>query len=225
MKTIILVLVLCCALIRADTLCICDCYDNEGNFGAASWECVPAHGYCQNTDCGSYCPAGYGGQLAEGFWTDNCPFWGKNIARARANGVTGDIRKHMLAGAAGGVLNAIIEDEERDLTFTNATMYHSTCPSWSQLLSNGITGGQMQDCINQRLFEKSESWLEDAACDYVTGGLAGEFCGSVLNDILDPINSVVNKLIEKPIVQAADDVEDAIADVGETVVKTIWNWL
>jgi len=92
--------------------------------------------------------------------------------------------------------------------------------SASKLLS-GLSGQDLQDCVNEMLVEKGETWLEQAACDYLTDGIAAAFCNSGLFQAATKVvNTFANKYIEKPICDAAKAVEDAVVKVA----KTTWNW-
>jgi hypothetical protein len=91
----------------------------------------------------------------------------------------------------------------------------------SDVLKNGITGGDLQTCVNEFIFTHGESALEEAACEGVSGGVLTAFCTSGLfKAATGLVNSFVNKFIEQPIVHAMDRVEDAIAGVA----KSCYNW-
>jgi len=87
------------------------------------------------------------------------------------------------------------------------------CPGWSDVLRDGLTGKQLQDCINACLLEFGEEELEHMACEYAlseTGPAAGVICEGIEKFLLEPVNKFVNKYIEEPIVHACEKVEDAI---------------
>eukprot|EP00966_Prymnesium_polylepis_P034036 791354-Prymnesium_polylepis.1 len=52
--------------------------------------------------------------------------------------------------------------------------------------------GAFQKCFNNYLFTKGESILEQAACDYVSGGAGAAFCSSQL---FKGITGVFNKVL------------------------------
>merc|ERR1712070_755597 len=90
-----------------------------------------------------------------------------------------------------------------------------------QGLIKGMTGKEVQDCINKCTFEYGESQLEKWFCDYatasLTGGLATFFCDTALGYIMQPVNKFLNKYIEQPVIDVATKVEDAVKSIGSKI--------
>lgn len=98
----------------------------------------------------------------------------------------------------------------------------------ASMLQNGITGQDLQDCINGFIVSEGEQVLEKAACEYVTAGVGTAFCDSmVFKGAIAVINAVANHFIEAPIVHAMDNFEDACVDAAKSVanaVRDFFNW-
>ena len=87
----------------------------------------------------------------------------------------------------------------------------------TDVLKNGITGGDLQNCLNEFIVGQGESVLEQAACEYVSGGVLTPFCTSGLfKGACGVVNAFVNQYIEQPIVNAMDKVEDSLAGIAKT---------
>jgi hypothetical protein len=115
--------------------------------------------------------------------------------------------------------------EERKLRLSNSTINASDIPCTSEVLLKGIKGADYQDCLNKFLLDKGEEALEDAACEYFSGGAATPFCDSPLfKGITSVVNKVANHFIEEPIVHAMDKVEDAAADCVKSVAGVFASW-
>lgn len=91
----------------------------------------------------------------------------------------------------------------------------------TDVLKSGITGGDLQQCMNEFLFSQGESALERAACNMLSGEVLAPFCESKLfSAAAGVVNSYVNKFIEQPIVSAMTHVEDAASHVA----RSFANW-
>lgn len=80
----------------------------------------------------------------------------------------------------------------------------------------GIKGGDLQNCMNEFIVEHTESALETAACEGISGGVLTPFCQSGLfKGAVGVVNSFVNKYVEQPIVNAMDKVENSLVGIAQ----------
>jgi hypothetical protein len=96
----------------------------------------------------------------------------------------------------------------------------------NQVMSTGdLTGADVQECINQGLFDRGEDWLEHTMCMYATEGVGSAFCDSRLFDVAQTaINSVINEVIEKPVISVLTSVEDAAASFASSIASALCFW-
>ena len=82
----------------------------------------------------------------------------------------------------------------------------------------GLTGEVALDCINQAAYHCLEDKLEDAACDYITAGVASAMCKSKYFGAAKKfVNTVINHYAEEPIVHAATKFEEGCAEAAKKV--------
>lgn len=87
----------------------------------------------------------------------------------------------------------------------------------SDVLQQGITGRDLQNCVNEFIVTHGEFLLEQLACTSLTGGVLAAFCSSSLfKAATGLVNSFANQYIERPIVHAMDFVEDSLAGIAKT---------
>ena len=113
-----------------------------------------------------------------------------------------------------------LSPEMRKLRLRNSSVNASDIPCTTEVLLKGVKGADYQECLNEWLVEHTEDALEDAACEYFSGGAATAFCDSPLfQGITSVVNNVANHFIEKPLVHAMDTVEDAAVDAVKSVAS------
>ena len=99
------------------------------------------------------------------------------------------------------------------------------CIASSAVSTGTLSGSDVQQCINDSLFERGEDWLETTVCLYATEGVGAAFCESGLFSVFKTaFNDIVNPIIEKPVIEVLTTVEDAAISFAGSIASALCFW-